>query len=99
MRLSPQHVEIIRQAAHQLAGDDARIRLFGSRVDDHARGGDVDLMLELDHSIAEPAQLAASLAARISRGMDGRKVDVIIRAPNLLQLPIHQIALEEGVLL
>ena len=99
MRLTPQHVEVIRQATQQLAGDDARIRLFGSRANDDARGGDVDLMLELDHSIAEPAQLAASLAARISRGMNGRKVDVLIRAPNLLELPIHQIALEEGVLL
>lgn len=99
MRLTPQHVEVIRQATQQLAGDDARIRLFGSRVNDDARGGDVDLMLELDHSVAEPAQLAASLAARISRGMNGRKVDVLIRAPNLLELPIHQIALEEGVLL
>jgi predicted nucleotidyltransferase len=99
MRLSLQYAAMIRKEAKSLAGDDVRVRLFGSRVDDHAKGGDVDLLLELKHSVDEPAQLAAKLAARISRAMDGRKVDVLIRAPNLQFLPIHQIALQEGVLL
>ena len=31
--------------------------------------------------------------------MGGRKVDVVIRAPNLLELPIHTVAAEEGILL
>ena len=34
--------------------------------------------------------------ARVSRLMYGRKVDVIISAPNLKQLPIHDVALMEG---
>ena len=42
------------------------------------------------------AQLAARLAARVSRAMYGRKVDVVVKAPNLLHLPIHSIALAEG---
>ncbi len=64
---------------------------------DDARGGDVDLMLELDEAVAEPAQLAARLAVRVSRAMDGRKVDVLVKAPNLLLLPIHAVALAEGI--
>jgi hypothetical protein len=35
----------------------------------------------------------------ISRAMDGRKVDVVLLAPNLRRLPIHDIALQEGVVL
>ena len=64
---------------------------------DDARGGDVDLLLELDADVAEPTQLAANLAARVSRSMDGRRVDVLIKAPNLMHLPIHTVALAEGV--
>lgn len=99
MRLTPTQIEIIRQATHDIAGPAARVRLFGSRLDDDARGGDIDLLLECDEPIDAPALLAAKLAARVSRRMDGRKIDVVIRAPNLLELPIHQIAMQTGVLL
>jgi predicted nucleotidyltransferase len=97
MRLSSAQITAIRQGAAQLAGDTARVWLFGSRVRDDARGGDVDLLLELDSPVAEPAQLAARLAAQVSRAMYGRKVDVLVKAPNLLHLPIHSIALAEGI--
>ena len=97
MRLALNHVLVIRNLAARLAGESARVWLFGSRVRDDARGGDVDLLLELDAAVAEPAQLAASLASRISRSMDGRRVDVLIKAPNLMHLPIHSVALAEGV--
>lgn len=97
MRLTPQQIQVIRQGAMDLAGDAARVWLFGSRVHDDLRGGDVDLLLELDDAVLEPAQLAARLAAQVSRAMFGRKVDVIVKAPNLLHLPIHSVALAEGV--
>ena len=97
MHLSSAQITAIRQGAAQLAGETARVWLFGSRVRDDARGGDVDLLLELDSPVAEPAQLAARLAAQVSRAMYGRKVDVLIKAPNLLHLPIHSIALAEGI--
>ncbi len=97
MRITPEQIAAIRQGASQLAGSTARVWLFGSRVRDDERGGDVDLLLELDAPVAEPAQLSARLAARVSRAMYGRKVDVLIKAPNLMHLPIHTIALAEGI--
>jgi predicted nucleotidyltransferase len=97
MRLTPQQVADIRRSAEQCAGARARVWLFGSRVHDERRGGDVDLLLELDEPVEQPARLAAQLAARVSRQMHGRKVDVLVKAPNLAQLPIHGIALAEGV--
>ena len=97
MRITPDQIVAIRKGVSQLAGDAARIWLFGSRVHDEARGGDVDLLLELDEAVAEPAQLSARLAAHVSRAMYGRKVDVVIKAPNLQLLPIHRIALAEGI--
>jgi predicted nucleotidyltransferase len=97
MRLTPQQASHIRALVAQLAGSTARVSLFGSRVRDDARGGDVDLLLEVDSAVAEPALLAARLAAKVSRSMQGRKVDVLIKAPNLLHLPIHTVALAQGL--
>lgn len=97
MRLTPDQIIAIRQGVAQLAGASARIWVFGSRVRDDARGGDLDLLLDLDEVVAEPASLAARLSARISRSMFGRRVDVLIKAPNLQLLPIHAIALAQGV--
>ncbi|MCA3238787.1 MAG: nucleotidyltransferase domain-containing protein [Curvibacter sp.] len=97
MRLSPQQIADIRLSAAQCAGASARVWLFGSRVHDERRGGDVDLLLELDEPVPQPARLAARLANRVSRLMNGRKVDVLIKAPNLASLPIHHIAQTEGV--
>ena len=97
MRLTPEQIQTIRTGAAQVAGSEARVWLFGSRVHDDAHGGDVDLLLVLDAPVDEPALIAARLATRVSRAMQGRKVDVVVKAPNLQHLSIHTIALAEGI--
>ncbi len=59
-------------------------------------GGDLDLLIELAEPVTEPALIAARLSAKVSRLIDGRKVDVLLSAPNLMRLPIHEAALREG---
>lgn len=99
MRLDAQHIERLKRVAVEEAGQHARLRLFGSRLDDAATGGDIDLLLELTAPVAEPAVLVARMAARASRVLGGRKVDVVLTAPNLKRLPIHEAALRRGVVL
>lgn len=99
MRLTSDQAAAIRQLAHELAGPRCRVRLFGSRLDEAARGGDVDLLLEVPDPVDNPALLAARLSAQASRALQGRKVDVVISAPNLKRLPIHELAIEEGMVL
>ncbi len=99
MRLSPEQIDSIHLFALQVGGPKATVRLFGSRLNDSARGGDVDLLLEVPAPVEQPALLAATLSAKVSRLMQGRKVDVVIHAPNLMHQAIHDIALSEGVLL
>jgi predicted nucleotidyltransferase len=99
MRLTSRQIEGIREIVQQLAGKQAELRVFGSRLDDTARGGDLDLYLELDEPVNDPAMLAARIAGQVSRLMQGRKVDVLLSAPNLKQLPIHDIARRKGKLL
>ena len=49
MRLSPIQSQMICQQIHHHFGDSAAIWLFGSRLDDQKRGGDVDLYVEAAH--------------------------------------------------
>jgi len=97
MRLTDYQIQAIRQLACQVAGHQSRVRVFGSRLDDTAQGGDLDLMLELPEPVDNPALMAAQMSAQVSRVMHGRKVDVLLSAPNLKRLPIHEIAFKEGV--
>ena len=97
MRISAEQSEGITIITAELAGDSAMVTLFGSRVDDSKRGGDVDLLVELPGVIDNPAWLAARLSARISRLMAGRQVDVLLSAPNLATLPIHRVAKSTGI--
>ncbi|WJI23801.1 nucleotidyltransferase domain-containing protein [Thermosynechococcus sp. B0] len=99
MRLTPEQVTGIRSIVSELAGEEATVRLFGSRIYDDLRGGDVDLLVELPYPVVSPALLAARLAGRISRFLDERNVDVVLAAPNLLRSPIHEVARQEGILL
>jgi predicted nucleotidyltransferase len=99
MRLTDHQIRVIRQLARHVAGEKARVRVFGSRLDDAARGGDIDLMFELPEPVDNPALIAARLSALVSHALNGRKVDVLLSAPNLMRLPIHDIAFKEGQLL
>ncbi len=46
MRLSPAQTRVILHCVREQLGADASVMLFGSRLDDDARGGDVDLLVE-----------------------------------------------------
>lgn len=99
MRLTAEQQQVIRHAVLEHAGPLARVTLFGSRVDDEARGGDIDLLVESPVPVERPAWLAATLAASIDRALGGRKVDVVLQAPNLKTLPVHLAAKATGVVL
>ena len=97
MRLNSDQIEIIRHAAQDAFGPGAEVFLFGSRVDDNKRGGDVDLLVHPDkgdHLLARKIRFLGVL----ERQMGDRKIDVVIEAPGDIR-PIVQVARETGVLL
>lgn len=71
MYLTEQQTEAIHKLAIQLARSHACIWLFGSKLDDAARGKDCNLMLELIESVDNPALLVAKYSAKVSRLMHG----------------------------
>ena len=99
MRLSSRSQAIIHQAVAQRWGDRAQVRLFGSRLDDAAKGGDIDLHVHVQGEVDNPIWEASLLAAQLQRQLDGRKVDVRLLCGAQVILPVDDIALSEGVLL
>jgi predicted nucleotidyltransferase len=97
MRLSPRDITALSDAVHSVAGTGVRTRVFGSRADDAAKGGDVDIMVEFDTPIESPAALSARIAVRAMRALNGRNVDVLLKAPNLQEHAIHRIAMQYGI--
>ena len=47
MRLSQQTQQLIKATTQEIFGIDAQVKVFGSRINDDARGGDIDLLVEL----------------------------------------------------
>ena len=64
MRLTPTQARIIGETVRSMLGPGARVRLFGSRTDDTARGGDIDLFVEVDRLLENRAAAASRLAAQ-----------------------------------
>jgi len=99
MRLTPEQCEAVRQEVAQAFGTEARVRLFGSRVDDTARGGDIDLHIEAD---GDPRSLLASelqLYARLQRRLGERRIDLVTQSRGTPPRTIDVQAHEHGVVL
>ncbi len=80
-------------------GEHSRIWLFGSRVDDHARGGDVDLYIESEtkrlHQGAIRQRHDAALA--LENVMGGITVDLLVHYPGEPEQSLQTLAKSRGV--
>lgn len=94
---APFQARTIRQTAERLFGQDAKVLLFGSRVDDNARGGDIDLYVELPKPVENGVALRSRFIAELQLKMGEQKIDVVMVDPNTALQPIHQIARKAGV--
>ena len=99
MRLSESQTRHIVQATHEIAGPGATVRLFGSRLDDQQRGGDIDLLVQCDTPPTKPVVMAAQLTAQLQRLLGDRKIDVLVLGPGMALDPVHRVALQEGKVL
>ena len=67
MRLTSQQCAKIREIVEPIAGRGSGIFVFGSRVDESKRGGDVDLIIETDDHL-DPL-LASRITARLEANL------------------------------
>ncbi len=97
MRISPHARDAIIRTTAELAGAGSRVHLFGSRLHDHLRGGDIDLLVECPQPVSRPVWLAAQITARLQRILGERKIDVLLIDPSTVLEPVHRVARAEGV--
>ena len=75
---------------------EARIILFGSRADDRAKGGDIDLLVISDRiGLREEWKIRRDVLDRIG----WQKLDLVVRRNDQLDSPIATVAIESGVFL
>lgn len=92
MRLTPEQISTIKSTAQAVLGDDVQVTLFGSRVHDGQKGGDVDLYVET----AKP-DLMKKIRCKVSlQDQLDMPVDLIVK-PYGDHSPIALIAKQEGI--
>ena len=98
MRLSKQQIDIIKAGTAEVFGEAAEVLVFGSRVDDTQRGGDIDLYIELPEMPEEQKQaLESRLWIRLQRTLGEQKIDVVTHVQGTPMRPIDEQAHATGV--
>ncbi len=77
MRLSKFYRDVIKSETQAIFGEDAVVNLFGSRIDDNKKGGDIDLYI-ITTNQQDLFQKKLRFLARIKRVLGDQKIDVII---------------------
>ena len=102
MRLTEKDRAAIGQAARECFLPGWTVRLFGSRLDDARRGGDIDLLVEPPHTLG-PAELVERrnrFIARLYRLLGEQQIDVLIVPSDTPdQRPVVNAARRQGLLL
>lgn len=96
MRLTDHEVASIKAAALEVFGDSTIVRLFGSRVDDRLRGGDIDLHFEVDDG-QQDYRHAGAFKWKLFKQIDARKIDLVFHVRGRDLRPIDRVAFDEGV--
>lgn len=74
---------------------DFNIYLFGSRVDDSKKGGDIDLFV--DSKVNIPLENQMLFLKKLYKNVTQRKIDLVVKSPSQEDKEIFKTALENGI--
>ncbi|MDR3369916.1 nucleotidyltransferase domain-containing protein [Rhodoferax sp.] len=95
--MSSSQIQAIRQTAQRVLGVDVRVSVFGSRVNDNSKGGDIDLFFETEKQVNNRAKAICQLSGALTLALGDRKIDIILKDANTPDAPIFDIAKRTGV--
>lgn len=98
MRLTTMEQDVIRHSFRQCFGEEDHLWLFGSRVHDQKRGGDIGLYVETHLDTHQAIESKFSFLRMVKDKIGDQKIDVVL---NILSLDspqlIYKIAKTEGI--
>ena len=97
MRLTPATRRIIKELVLEVFGPNATVRVFGSRANDAARGGDIDLLVECSEPVKDRLRKTLALTARLQSRLGDQRIDVIVADPQTKLQSVHEVARRTGV--
>jgi len=97
MRLTKEQISIIKALVSQHFDDDTDVILFGSRVDDTARGGDIDLYIETNCSAEQELSNKMALYAGLQKKLGEQRIDIVIHRTDSPLQPVHEQARRTGI--
>lgn len=77
MRLTEYQQAIIKDAVIKTFGERSKATLFGSRVDDTKKGGDIDLFIQADYPPKEMFYRKLNLLTELQFKLGERKIDIV----------------------
>lgn len=77
--------------------NDFKLYLFGSRVDDTKKGGDIDLFLETTQEVSLDKQM--NFLKILYKNVTQKKIDLVVQTPSKSKKNIFEIAKQTGIVL
>lgn len=99
MRLSEQYRTVIKQTTLEVWGNQASIVLFGSRMDDTIRGGDIDLLVNPKTKLTaqELVRNKIRFLSQLDIQLGEQKIDLIVLTDENRTMGIVRTALQTGI--
>ncbi len=99
MRLTKEQVSIISNTARSIFGDSVQVLLFGSRISDTRRGGDIDLLVQsADHTTLNLSNKLVFIV-ELKKRLGDQKIDVFLSRVDEDGSAVIQTARKTGIAL
>ncbi len=85
--------------AREIWGNQVSVILFGSRIDDSKKGGDIDLLLQVDNdsNVTDIVHKKIKFLSRLDILLGEQKIDLIVATKENQSQNIVQTALQTGI--
>jgi predicted nucleotidyltransferase len=98
MRLTNKEIYEIKNNFRKNFSANDHLWLFGSRVNDAKKGGDIDLYIETSLTAQEAVKKEMTLVSDLWHAIGEQKIDVVLNLMHTkTHLPIYHVARTEGI--